>query len=509
MKYLFVIIVLCIYYSLIFAAQIPNFPPLPSHVVQNPEKGLRIELDRRALKYSDSVYQNLQNGLEPIYVPNQGLQGNWASCVNETDPAKCPIAGSLEGITTFQIRIPQLEYRLVYGPEIVTENEVVGSPLIRNEQGDKWYYESEVDQEGSGYFYVDYNCSASGNMRLSMFLLIETLTETNMPLPLDIHNNLSAAVDFLNSTRSPVYLLLFQWYKVCKADEIRPGIEVGYIKEFIPSEPLSQEEVLEQKAVLYPKPLPGSSSQLETVSVTESSTDLYVSCMNGSQLFRPEITADCISEMDKCVSLRGIGSSQLLFGELLAEEGETYRFTVFYSCEKARSEGIIHPKLVLNFPPFQPVKLEWRKDCGGMLASSISVGTTWHGSDIINQGRTMEAFGLSPSYTIDEETRDLEIFVSTSYQDVISLEKVVVTVEKPRVVSVRVNPNNPISLSSVKTASLQLHFVCLNDGESLVVITLSFLYRPLEFSLVKKCRKPQLRRAQGFTVYHADRKSVV
>lgn len=76
----------------------------------------------------------------------------------------------------------------------------------------------------------------------------------------------------------------------------------------------------------------------------------------------------------------------------------------------------------------------------------------------------MEAFGLSPSYTIDEETRDLEIFVSTSYQDVISLEKVVVTVEKPRVVSVRVNPNNPISLSSVKTASLQLHFVCLNDG---------------------------------------------
>lgn len=225
----------------------------------------------------------------------------------------------------------------------------MGSPLIRNEQGDKWYYESEVDQEGSGYFYVDYNCSASGewnqlhfhrliwnvgNMRLSMFLLIETLTETNMPLPLDIHNNLSAAVDFLNSTRSPVYLLLFQWYKVCKADEIRPGIEVGYIKEFIPSEPLSQEEVLEQKAVLYPKPLPGSSSQLETVSVTESSTDLYVSCMNGSQLFRPEITADCISEMDKCVSLRGIGSSQLLFGELLAEEGETYRFTVFYSCEK-------------------------------------------------------------------------------------------------------------------------------------------------------------------------------
>lgn len=117
MKYLFVIIVLCIYYSLIFAAQIPNFPPLPSHVVQNPEKGLRIELDRRALKYSDSVYQNLQNGLEPIYVPNQGLQGNWASCVNETDPAKCPIAGSLEGITTFQIRIPQLEYRLVYGPD--------------------------------------------------------------------------------------------------------------------------------------------------------------------------------------------------------------------------------------------------------------------------------------------------------------------------------------------------------------------------------------------------------
>ncbi|GJD06964.1 hypothetical protein Gasu2_13480 [Galdieria sulphuraria] len=207
--------------------------------------------------------------------------------------------------------------------------------------------------------------------------------------------------------------------------------------------------------------------------------------------------------MEKCVSLRGIGPSQLVFGELLADEGETLRFTVFYSCEKARSEGIIRPKLVLNFPPFQPLTLEWKKDCGGLLASSISVGTSWHGSDIINQGKTMDAFGLFPSYAVDEETRDLEFFVSTSYQDIISLEKVVVTVEKPRVVSVRVNPNNPLSLSSLKTASLQSHFICLNDGESLVVITLSFLYRPLEFSIVKKCRKPQLRRAQGFTVYHA------
>lgn len=145
---------------------------------------------------------------------------------------------------------------------------------------------------------------------------------------------------------------------------------------------------------------------------------------------------------------------------------------------------------------------------------------TFNCSDIISQGKTMEAFGLFPSYTIDEDTRDLEFFVSTSYQDAISLDKVVVTVEKPRVVSVRVNPNNPVTLSSSKTVSLQSHFVCMNDGkllmhvrrcipltssigESLVVISLSFLYRPLEFSIIKKCRKPQLRRARGFTVYHA------
>lgn len=173
--------------------------------------------------------------------------------------------------------------------------------------------------------------NALGTMRVSMFFVIEKLTDSSFPFLSDIQDNFSAVLEFLNSTNSPVSLLFVQWDKFCKVGDVRPGIEVGWIKEFIPSE---QEEVLEQKSILYPKPVIGSSTQLDVVSVTESSTDLYVSCINGSQLFRPEITADCVSEMEKCVSLRGIGPNQLMFGELLADEGETVRFTVFYSCEK-------------------------------------------------------------------------------------------------------------------------------------------------------------------------------
>lgn len=104
------------------------------------------------------------------------MKANWDTCVNGTDSSKCPTAGSLEGITTFQVHVPLVEYRILYGPQIVTDKDTLGSPSIRNEQGDKWHFDSEVDQEGSGYFYVDYNCSNTG-ISIFFVMVLRILTD--------------------------------------------------------------------------------------------------------------------------------------------------------------------------------------------------------------------------------------------------------------------------------------------------------------------------------------------
>ncbi|GJD06963.1 hypothetical protein Gasu2_13470 [Galdieria sulphuraria] len=178
MKYFFVIILLY-FLQFVAALQIASLPPLPSQVVINPRTGLYVDLHRKILRLSDSTYENVNDELEAVYVSNEGLKGNWATCFNGTDPTKCPTAGSLEA----------------------TETNSFGSPLIRNEQGDHWNFESEVDQQGNGYFYVDYNCSSSGSMQVSMFFLIETLTESSWPFSFNDQNNFSAVLEFINSVR--------------------------------------------------------------------------------------------------------------------------------------------------------------------------------------------------------------------------------------------------------------------------------------------------------------------
>eukprot|EP00871_Galdieria_phlegrea_P004242 jgi/Galph1/4819/GphlegSOOS_G3442.1 len=502
-----------------------EFPHVPSSINVNP-KSLQLSLHRKIFRFSNSRYEKTADELnrEEVYRQEAGLTSTWEACGGEVSNSdSCPSAGSLEGVSVFFLNVPMDKYEILYGPEVISDSPEIGLPLVRDEQGEGWSVSVDADLQGNSEFYVDYNCSSSGTlfyshtyfslwitsskgtMMVSMYILLSDLVEERPPLPME-DKNLSSILEAAATILQSPYLLKLQWQKECLTGISRPGIEFGYIKEFVPSELSSQQEILEQKVALYPSLSSESSAGIGVVGVTDPSTDLYVSCQNGSQLFRPEVIADCMVETEKCVSIRGLSTTQQVSGKLLMEEGETDRFAIFYSCEKARREGIINTRLVLNFPPYEPLTFQWKKDCGGMQTTSISVGTSWHGrhvADIISEGKTAEPFSFITSYLIDEDKRDFEFFVSTTSEDVTSLEKVVITVEKPRIVATRVSPSGQLPLSATKTAPVQLHFICLNDGESQVVITLPFLYRSLEFSVLKKCRKPQLRRAQGFTVYHA------
>lgn len=289
------------------------------------------------------------------------------------------------------------------------------------------------------------------------------------------------------------------WTKQC-ASGVNSQVEFGYA--------VDDENSGEQKRHPF-----GSEDDPYVVSPSDVSTEVYAKLQKAGA--QQEFLAPLVSSEDPEVVKITVRGNHPNGGTLKGLE--VTLFQISYECLTKGSAKIF---VSVGIPPFQNLTATWEKDCGGRMASKLSVGTAEGSSDIVDMGKPTPKYmvGIENIGTEHSEEHlhlpgnqsdwmfymkygdsDAERGVAKDYA--LHIGRIGVTVEHPEVIAAstprlsapgtigwREMTNAENSLQPGDKLRVSFHFACRKVGESRLLITVPILdYDTLEFGIAKEC----------------------
>lgn len=205
-----------------------------------------------------------------------------------------------------------------------------------------------------------------------------------------------------------------------------------------------------------------------------------------------------------------------LFGGVL-DQGRAAVVYIFYECHDM---GRVTISLTIPLAPFDDLRAQWTKDCGGGAAAGISIGSSATlPNDIVQRGvaharwqqalRATSARVGEDAPVVNASTRVKDFWVTN---DGVAMRTAteMVTVEKQDVVLAYATRSSATRgalywseggsiIPSGGRQRLRLRMVCLKKGRSVVVVTMPIRsFNNIDFGFVKECRAPRHYQHSGF-----------
>lgn len=241
---------------------------------------------------------------------------------------------------------------------------------------------------------------------------------------------------------------------------------------------------------LLPLPL-----QRISMSPTSLTTDLFLRVLPPAESQVHGVPLVESSNDGIKVSLRGMASEERIV------VGEDLKFSVMYECVV---NGVSDINVVIPVPPWEDIRLNVNKKCGGRIPEMLSIGTSADSSDIVRNGFINRRFGVSDGnesgvdvFQIPEERATAKFYIRNSneeHDETLHLGRIHLTVSDSEVLGVMGKNYAGTAISMLRPGEMvteEIRFVCRRQGHVKVLVSIPIVqYEVVDFRVEKRCREP-------------------
>ena len=205
--------------------------------------------------------------------------------------------------------------------------------------------------------------------------------------------------------------------------------------------------------------------------------DIQISIENGVQILKP------IQYEGSGIKIRGPGVT----GAFISTEPINWMLL-----NECKEPGLVVIKF--EIPYYYPITLAWQHDCHNLTDSNsdakLTIGSTVFASDIVSEGLINLEYQQGKLVGTDVYVSS---FFITSSKD-IDISTPIITANKQIL-----QPKFDLLSNKLSNTPkcFTLHYRCIDDGASEVKITIPLGTSHIEFTLVKLCKRPQVRIERG------------
>lgn len=296
---------------------------------------------------------------------------------------------------------------------------------------------------------------------------------------------------------TPSRNVTIQWGKICKSG-VNKLIDFGYVTS---SGEMRSFLRLDDSVMM--------------VGPTSSFTELYLSVLPPA-VSQDFLVPTIVSANESIVTAAVRGDA----GNGTITSKRSAKIAIMYSCI---GHGETSLDVKIQVPPWSDMTTSFKKDCGGGVATSVSIGTSRSLDDIVSHGAVTEKYKPSffhklgrlqaslSSPDVNENQHESTFVIrhdGPPGSESIHFSNIILTVGDRTFL--RVMQESYVSTSSYlgksggvlapgESRMLVLHYICLRAGRSYVVVSLPLLrYATIEFGIVKQCKGPTVHEARSF-----------